>query len=212
MTDEDDYGEPSDDSTADLRPGELPDVAKRALAMLLQRRFVTRAKNRGVWDAIMEYREELSAQLANLFLDLEVDEFRGVVFKRQSRGDGALKVLREETIGREASFLLVHLRKEYALREGSDEAVVVQRSEIEEFLRPFLADAAAANGKRFAGQVESAITSVESIGLLSRRTDIDYLYDVSPAIVSLIGLDELQAFSALYRQYAASAKDDEDVA
>lgn len=211
MTEEYDYDE-QPDGTADLPPGELPDVAKRALAMLLQRRFVTRAKNRGVWDKIMEYREELAVQLANMFLDLEVDEFRGVVFKRQSRMDGAIKVLREETIGREASFLLVHLRKEYALREGSDEAVVVQRSEIEEFLRPFLADAAAANSKRFATQVESAITSVESIGLLSRRTDIDYLYDVSPAIVSLIGLDELEAFSALYRQYAASAKGEEEVA
>ena len=212
MTEEYDYAEQPDDTSADLRPGELPDVAKRALAMLLQRRFVTRAKNRGVWDTIMEYRDELAVQLANMFLDLEVDEFRGVVFKRQSRVEGALKVLKEETIGREASFLLVHLRKEYALREGSDEAVVVQRSEIEEFLRPFLADATAANTKRFAGQVESAITSVESIGLLSRRTDIDYLYDVSPAIVSLIGLDELQAFSAIYRPYAASANDDEDEA
>ena len=211
MTEEYDYDE-QPDGTADLPPGELPDVAKRALAMLLQRRFVTRAKNRGVWDTIMEYREELAVQLANMFLDLEVDEFRGVVFKRQSRMDGAIKVLREETIGREASFLLVHLRKEYALREGSDEAVVVQRSEIEEFLRPFLTDAAAANSKRFASRVESAITSVESIGLLSRRTDIDYLYDVSPAIVSLIGLDELEAFSALYRQYAASSKGEEEVA
>lgn len=212
MTGEYDYEEQPGGTAADLRPGELPDVAKRALVMLLQRRFVTRARNRGVWDTIMEYREVLAVQMANIFLDLEVDEFRGVVFKRQSRVDGALKVLKEETIGREASFLLVHLRKEYALREGSDEAVVVQRSEIEEFLRPFLADAAAANGKRFAGQVESAITSVESIGLLSRRTDIDYLYDVSPAIVSLIGLDELAAFSALYCQYAASAKDEEGVA
>ncbi len=212
MTGDYDYQEQPGGASADLRPGELPDVAKRALVMLLQRRFVTRARNRGVWDTIMEYREALAVQLANMFLDLEVDEFRGVVFKRQSRLDGGLKVLKEETIGREASFLLVHLRKEYALREGSDEAVVVQRSEIEEFLRPFLADAAAANGKRFAGQVESAITSVESIGLLSRRTDIDYLYDVSPAIVSLIGLDELAAFSALYRQYAASANDEDVVA
>lgn len=211
MIEQDDYDELPDDTATGPRPGELPDLAKRALAMLLQRRFITRAKNRGVWDAIIEYRDELTSHLANMFLDLEIDEFRGVVFKRQSSVDGALKVLREETVGREASFLLVHLRKEYALREGSDEAVVVQRSEMEEFLRPFLGDATTANSKRLGNQVESAISSVETIGLLSRRTDIDYLYDVSPAIVRLIGLDELQAFTALYRQYATSAKENEEV-
>lgn len=187
----------------ELAEGEWPGEAKRALAMLLRQRFITRAKAPVVWAVIDRYRTEIATHLSNMYLELIMDDVHGVVCKRQSREEDASVILRAETIGRDASFLLIHLRKEYAIQDGTDEAVVVSRDQIEEHLRPFLSDTVQ-NEERFASRVESAINGVDRLGLLAQRRDVDYLYEVSPAIVPLIGDEEFMLLEQAYRMELGS--------
>ena len=64
-------------------PEDFPDGARRALVVLLTNRFITRTRNRAVWDILRGYEEEIRGRLADLYLTLEIDHDHGVAFKRQ---------------------------------------------------------------------------------------------------------------------------------
>lgn len=52
-----------------------------------------------------------------------------------------------------------------------------------------------------------AIRAVEELKLLTQDPDADYLFSVSPAIVPMIGADEMMRFEQYFRQSAEAADD-----
>jgi hypothetical protein len=190
--------------------GETPDSglameARRALVTLQSALFITRSDNRATWEAVVAYEDELRERLAEMFMHLVVDHDMGVAFKTQDPDENAPRVLRRKRqLSRDASLLLIYLRKEYIYSDDEDGSVVVSKSQIEEFLRTFREEGDG-DGAKFDRRVAAAIQALDELNLLRADQDVTYLYVVSPAVVPLIGPDELLRFEAVFQQGADSA-------
>lgn len=200
LDDEHAFGDEVNES--DIGGSGLHMSARRALATLLAARFITRSRHRATWDAILAYELEIRERLEDLFLVLVIDRDYEVAFKRQSEDEDAPKVLRrDKPLSRDASFLLIYLRKEHAYTDATGDPVVINRSQIAEFLRPFREDGDADEAK-FDRRVDAAIRAMADLKLLTRDPDADFLFIVSPAVVPLVGVDELMRMEETYLRAA----------
>jgi hypothetical protein len=206
--DVDAFGDGPEDSGGSL----LPTAARRALTTLLTNRYIIRSRNRSAWDALLAYEDEIRERLADIYLLLVVDKDYEVAFKRQDPADDAPRLLRrDKPLSRDASLLLVHLRKEHTYTDGTDEPVMITRAQVAEFLRPFREDGDG-DEARFDKRVDAAIRAVADLKLLTPDPDAEYLFAVSPAVVPLIGVDELMRMEQYFVQAAAGRTgDSEDV-
>ena len=183
----------------------LPAAARRALTTLLKNRFITRSSHRTAWDALLLYEDEISERLADMFLILVIDRDYEVAFKRQDPAEDAPRLLRrDKALSRDASLLLIHLRKEHTYMDATDDPVVITRTQVAEFLRPFREDEDG-DEARFDGRVDAAIRAVAELKLLTPDPDADYLFTVSPAVVPLIGADEMMRFERYFSRAAEAA-------
>jgi Domain of unknown function (DUF4194) len=193
------------DEAGDATGSQLPTIARRALAALLTNRFITRSRNRSTWEALLAYEGEIRERLADMFLLLVVDRDYEVAFKRQDPADDAPRLLRRDRpLHRDASLLLIHLRKEHAYTDATDDPVVITKTQVAEFLRPFREEGDADEAK-FERRVDAAIRAVEDLRLLIQDPDADYLFTISPAIVPMIGADEMMRFEQCFIQAAEAA-------
>ena len=201
------------DTAADVlaAPGTLPLAGRRALVTLLTHRFVSRARQKEAWAGLLAHEADIRARLSELFLDLEVDHGHEVAFKRQSGGDDAPVLLRrEKPLSRDASFLLVFLRREHAYTDGDDEAVVVSRDQVAEFLGRFHDDTGR-DEVRADRRVDAAIAAMVSRDLLEPEPDDPQLFTVSPAIVPLVRPEQLAHLEQVYLDAAGGAGPDVEV-
>lgn len=191
-----------DDEPDSPSGSQLPAAARRALTTLLTHRFVTRSHNRSAWDALLAYQNEIQQRLADMFLLLVVDRDYEVAFKRQDPAEDAPRLLRRDRpLHRDGSLLLIHLRKEHTYTDATDDPVVITRAQVAEFLRPFREDGDG-DEARFERRVDAAIRAVAELKLLTQDPDADYLFTISPAVVPLIGADEMMRFEQYFTQAA----------
>jgi Domain of unknown function (DUF4194) len=194
---------PAEGTEDEVAGSRLPDPARRAFVTLLTNRYIARSRHRHVWDALLNYEAEIRVLLSQIFLDLVIDREVEVAFKRQQEGEDIPRVLRrDKPLSRDASLVLIYIRRECAYADLSDQSVVVTRDQIGEFLRTFQA---ADNGDaaRFERRVDAAINSlVKPLGLLIPDPEVDYLFTVSPVVVPLVGTDEIQRLEAAFRSTA----------
>lgn len=196
-----DEGDESDASSGSRLPG----AARRALTTLLTNRFITRSRNRSAWDALLAYESEIRERLADMYLLLVIDKDYEVAFKRQDPADDAPILLRrDKPLSRDASLLLIHLRKEHTYTDATDDPVMITRAQVAEFLRPFREEADG-DEARFDRRVDAAIRAVTELKLLTPDPDADYLFTVSPAVVPLIGADEMTRLERYFVQAASAA-------
>ena len=182
----------------------LPEPARRALVSLLMNRYVSKARNRAAWEGIVSFEDDLRARLDEMYLDLVVDQEAEVAFKRQQDGEDIPRVLRrEKALTRDASFVLVFLRREYDFADPDDGPVMITREQIGEFLRAYREDGDG-DDARFSRRVDAAINVlIRPWQILEPDPAVDYLFTVSPVIVPLIGADEMRGFEAAFRRAAA---------
>ena len=117
---------------------------------------------------------------------------------------------REKPLSRDASFLLVFLRREHAYTDGDDEAVVVSRDQVAEFLGRFHDDTAR-DEVRADRRVDAAIAAMVSRDLLEPEPDDPQLFTVSPAIVPLVRPEQLAHLEQVYLDAAGGAGPDVEV-
>ena len=196
-------GEAGDEHESSLAGDRLPEPARRALVSLLMNRHISAARHRAAWEGVLAYENDLRARLDEMYLDLVVDHEAGVAFKRQQEGDDVPRVLRrEKALTRDASFVLVFLRREYAFADPDAGPVVITREQIGEFLRAYREDGDG-DDARFSRRVDAAINAlVRPWQLLEPDPAADYLYTISPVIVPLVGVDEMRRLEEAFRQAA----------
>lgn len=183
----------------------LPREARIALVTILTSRFVTRAKHPQAWRGLLDHEADIRARLDELFLTLHLDLAHEVAFKRQNGEDGVPVLLRrEKPLSRDASLLLVMLRQEHAYTDAQDEPVTVTRDHVAEFLTRFQGDSSH-DEVRVDRRIRAAIAALDRLELLTPTPEDPDLFVVSPAVVPLIGADELLH---LERMFLAAAGED----
>ena len=190
----------------DLTSDRLPEPARRALVSLLLHRYISRARHRAAWEGILTSENDLRARLDEMYLDLVVDHEAEVAFKRQQEGDDIPRVLRrEKALSRDASLVLIFLRREYAYADPDDGPVVVTRDQIAEFLRPYREDGES-DDARFSRRVDAAVSAlVKPWQILEPDPAVGYLFTVSSVVVPLVGPDEMHRLEAAFRKAADAA-------
>ena len=190
----------------DLAGDRLPEPARRALVSLLMNRYISRARHRVAWEGILASENDLRDRLDEMYLDLVVDHEAEVAFKRQQDGEDVPRVLRrEKALTRDASFVLIFLRREYAFADPDDGPVMITRDQIGEFLRAYREDGDS-DDARFSRRVDAAINAlVKPWQILEPDPAVDYLFTISPVVVPLVGVDEMRRFEAAFRQAAGRA-------
>jgi Domain of unknown function (DUF4194) len=192
-----------EDEHLDAAGDRLPEPARRALVSLLMNRYVSRTRHRIVWDGIVTYENDLRGRLSEMYLDLIVDHEAEVAFKRQQDGDDIPRMLRrEKALTRDASFVLIFLRREYAFADPDDGPVMITRDQIGEFLRAYREDGDG-DDARFSRRVDAAINAlIKHWQILEPDPAVDYLFTVSPVIVPLVGVDEMRRLEGAFSQAA----------
>lgn len=188
----------------------LPREARTALVTLLTSRFITRAKHPDAWRALLDNEADIRARLAEMFLTLHLDLAHEVAFKRQNGEDGVPVLLRrEKPLSRDATLLLVLLRQEHAYTDAQDEPVTVTRDHVAEFLSRFQGDSAH-DEVRVDRRIRAAIAALDRLELLTPAPDEPHVYVVSPAVVPLVGTDELLHLERMFLTAAGEAVPDDD--
>ena len=125
----------ADDVRSGAASDALPLAGRKALVTLLTHRFVSRARQQEAWAGLLAHEPEIRARLEEMFLVLVVDHDHEVAFKRQGGGDDVPVLLRrEKPLSRDASLLMVFARREHAFTDGLDEAVVISKDAVVEFV------------------------------------------------------------------------------
>jgi hypothetical protein len=189
----------------------LPEPARRALVSLLMNRYVSRTRHRLAWQGILTYENDLRARLDEMYLDLVVDHEAEVAFKRQQDGDDVPRVLRrEKALTRDASFVLIFLRRECAFADPDDGPVMITREQIGEFLRAYREEGDS-DDARFSRRVDAAINAlIKPWQILEPDPAVDYLFTISPVVVPLVGVDEMRRLEAAFRGDEDAHEDGED--
>jgi hypothetical protein len=110
---------------------------------------------------------------------------------------------REKALTRDASFVLIFLRREYTFADPDDGPVMITREQIGEFLRAYREDGDS-DDARFSRRVDAAInTLIKPWQILEPDPAVDYLFTISPVVVPLVGVDQMSRLETAFRQAAA---------
>jgi len=114
--------------------GQLAPEVRRALVVILKRRYVSAERDPDVWRVLIENRVPLESRLNDMFLQLIVDRNYDVAYKRQAMPDGGgtfPTLLHNLAYGREQTVLMVHLRGVFrSATSAGEEAVFVDGREL----------------------------------------------------------------------------------
>ncbi|PWH07010.1 hypothetical protein DEO23_05835 [Brachybacterium endophyticum] len=194
--------------------GALVDDSRRVLVALLQGPFVDGRREPQRYGQLLRDRPAIEARLADMFLELVLDDDAQVAFVRQSEEDpDAPKLLRRLSgLNRLDSVLLLVLRQMLLTQSSRGQRAVVSEAEIQQALAAYRRSTST-DEAGFAKEVRASITKIQRAGLLEEQGDS---YEVSPVLRLMIGPDTAREFIALYREAGADtladpADADEDI-
>jgi len=188
--------------------GQLTDESRRALVALLQGPFIDGRKDSSRYTQLLRDRAAIEDRLADLFLELVVDDDAQVAFVRQSEEDAdAPKLLRRLTgLNRLDSVLLLVLRQTLLTQSSRGQRAVVSEREIEQSLAAYRRTAST-DEAGFAKEVRASIAKLQRAGLLDEQGDA---YEVSPVLRLMIDPDTAREFIRLYRDAGVALEDPRD--
>lgn len=178
--------------------GSLVDESRRVLVALLQGPFLDGRKDTGRYSQLLRDRSAIEARLADLFLELVLDDDAQVAFVRQSESDpDAPKLLRRLSgMNRLDSVLMLVLRQMLLTQSSRGQRAVVSEVEIQQALAAYRRTAST-DEAGFDKEVRASITKLQRAGLLEEQGDS---FEVSPVLRLMIGPDTAREFIELYRE------------
>jgi hypothetical protein len=198
----DSVGEPS--PGAALYPGDtgqLPEEARRVLVQLLAGPSLDGKRHGKLWPALRRHEAVLRSRLAELFLELVLDDDLEVAFTRQA-DTGELEapiLLRRAPLTFIQSVLLLYLRQLLTEAAARGERAVVSGSEMVEQMTLY-EPSENADRAGFEKRIRAAIEKVKDHSIISPIRASEDRYEISPTLKLLFSADEIAALS---RQYAA---------
>lgn len=180
----------------------LVDESRRVLVHLMQGPFLDGRRDGARYAQLLRDRAAIEARLADLFLELIVDDDAQVAFVRQSEEDpDAPKLLRRLTgMNRLDSVLMLVLRQMLLTQSSRGQRTVVSEAELQQALAAYRRTTST-DEAGFAKEVRASIAKIQRAGLLDEQGDD---YEVSPVLRLMIGPDTAREFIALYREAGVS--------
>lgn len=172
--------------------GTLPYEARRAFALLLQRRYVAAADHPAEWKALLAHQQVLESRCHDMFVELVVDRDYEIAYKRQVREDGlAVPVLlKDEPYRRVETLLMLFVRNRFRQEQGAGQsAAFADTEELVDYALGFLAhDETNLAARR--REIDNAI------GTLARERVLDEVatgrYRILPVVEILLPVDRLR--------------------
>ncbi|GAA1491137.1 DUF4194 domain-containing protein [Brachybacterium sacelli] len=205
-TETDDAREAGVEDATSLPGTALVEDSRRVLVHLLQGPFLDGRRDPARYAQLLRDRAGIEARLADLFLELVVDDDAQVAFVRQSEADpDAPKLLRRLTgLNRLDSVLLLVLRQMLLTQSSRGQRTVVSEAEVQQALAAYRRTTST-DEAGFAKEVRASIAKIQRAGLLDEQGDD---YEVSPVLRLMIGPDTAREFIALYRQAGVGGLED----
>jgi hypothetical protein len=175
--------------------GVLPYEARRALALVLQRRYLSAAEQPAEWRTLLAHQNVLASRCYDMFVELVVDRDYEIAYKRQVREPGLSVpvLLKDEPYKRVETLLMLFARNRFRQEQGAGErAAHVDAEELVDYALGFLA----------AGETNLAARRREidnAIGALVREHVLDEVadgrYRVQPVVEILLPVEQLRALT-----------------
>ncbi|MCT1866909.1 DUF4194 domain-containing protein [Dermabacter sp. p3-SID358] len=211
----DDWALASDDEDltyAGSTGGALVDDSRRVLVALLQGPYLDGRRDPQRYGQLLRDRAYIEQRLADMFLDLVLDDDAQVAFVRQSEDDpDAPKLLRRLTgLNRLDTVLLLVLRQHLLTQSSRGQRAVVSEAELLANIAPYRRSTST-DEAGFAKDIRSSIAKIQRAGLLEEQGDS---FEVSPVLKLMINPDTARTFIDLYERAgddvtgAANALDD----
>jgi hypothetical protein len=178
--------------------GELDLETRRALVQLLKGPLVTADKHPDVWRTVIRDERVLRARLADIFLDLVVDEDDQLAFTRPAdTGDHKTPtVLRTERLTFMDTVMLLVLRHRL-LRAQPGERVIIDFEEVAEQLEMYR-PATSTDPAGFHKRVNSSWEKLKRYTLLA-STSTEGRMEISPVLRQLFDADQVAAVDAEFQ-------------
>ena len=191
------FVEDIDDSTLALFEGDAGGLLlaqRRALVALLKNRFISAAQNPAEWRIIRDDPAPFKARLNDMFLDLHLDLYSEVAFKRQAASEGSGRefpsLLHDVAYSREETIALVFLRHRFQSEQASGrEDVTIDRDDVLAHVASFR-PASSTNRSSDESKANNAIDNLIKAKVLVKTNDLARLR-VSPVIATLLPLARL---------------------
>jgi len=208
--------EPAEDENCSLFEGDLGQLAaevRRALVIILKRRYVSAERDPDVWRILVENRTAVETRLNDMFLQLVVDRDYDVAYKRQAVPDGGgtfPTLLHNAAYSREQTILMVHLRGVFrsGLSDGA-EAVFVDSQELIDEVANYLPEGTTnkVDANRAAQRAVEALYKSDIL----LQTPEPGRYRISPIIEVLLPVGRLQELAeSLSQSWAAPVDEPEE--
>ncbi|MGF7122588.1 DUF4194 domain-containing protein [Rhodococcus sp. AG1013] len=181
--------------------GELDLETRRALVQLLKGPLITAAKHPEVWRTVIREERLLRSRLADVFLDLVVDDENELAFTRpaETGDDKNPTVLRTERLTFMDTVMLLALRQRL-LRAQPGERVIVDLDELREQLEMYRPEGDT-DPAGYAKRVNASWKKLDKYSLLSKTTTDDRM-EISPVLRQLFDADQIAAVEAEFRRIA----------
>jgi hypothetical protein len=179
--------------------GVLPYEARRALALVLQRRYLSAAGHPAEWKALLAHQNVLSSRCHDLFVELVVDRDYEIAYKRQVREAGLSipVLLKDEPYKRVETLLMLFARNRFRQEQGAGErAAHVDAEELVDYAAGFLA-ADETNLAARRREVDNAIATLVREHVLDEVAE--GRYRVQPVVEILLPVERLRELTAWLR-------------
>ncbi|WP_172651286.1 DUF4194 domain-containing protein [Rhodococcus opacus] len=179
--------------------GELDLETRRAFVQLLKGPLVTAAKHPEVWRAVIRDERLLRSRLADVFLDLVIDDENELAFTRPAETGNANTptVLRTERLTFMDTVMLLALRQRL-LRAQAGERVMVDLDELREQLELYRT-AGDTDPAGYAKRINASWKKLDKYSLLT-KTSTDDRMEISPVLRQLFDAEQVALVEVEFRR------------
>jgi len=191
--------------------GTLSEDARRVLVQLLSGPSIDSKRHSKLWPALLRYQDIIRSRLAELFLELIVDQDLEVAFTRQAdTGDlDAPRLLRRSTLTFLDSALMLYLRQLLTDADVQGQRAVVSSAEMIEQMKLYEKSQStdqAGHEKR----INAAIEKARKNSILNAIRGSEDRYEISPTLKLLFSAEEIVALIKIYDTYQKNTSEGTD--
>lgn len=177
--------------------GELREGSRRALVDLVKGPYLSQARKRELWEALLADERAIRSRLHDLFLDVVIDREHEIAFVRPVDVDGAPEVVRTRSLTFMDTAMLLLLRQTLLAEEGRGR-VIVGQDELADQLSVYRKGR---DESDFRKRVNASWSNMNALGLLHPTEE--GRAEISPIVRFLIDAERVAAIQATYDDAAS---------